>query len=83
VTRLATANTWAPEPVPTPLAITGAVYNDAATRTLVVRLSESAGGYEQSLWREAHGALSRTQDRGTPANLSALYTGVRKRNTAD
>jgi hypothetical protein len=58
----------APERLPSPLAVDAAVYNDVPSRTLMVRLSESAGGYEQSLWREAHGALSREHDRGTAAS---------------
>jgi hypothetical protein len=39
------------------MVVDAAVFNDVPSRTLVVRLSESAGGYEKRLWRESHGAL--------------------------
>ncbi len=49
--------TAATVPVPSPLAVDGVVFNDVATRSLVVRRPETAGGYEKLLWREAHAAL--------------------------
>ena len=52
------------ERVPSPLAVGAAVTIDVPSRTLAVRLSETAGGYEQHLWREAHSALLRDQDSG-------------------
>src|SRR5215203_4232360 len=54
----------APERVPSPLAVDAAVTADIPSRTLAVRLSEAAGGYEQHLWREAHAALLRDQESG-------------------
>jgi hypothetical protein len=51
-------------PVPQPVAIDGAVTNDVATRTLVVRRPETASGYQKLLWREAHQALTRAAESG-------------------
>jgi hypothetical protein len=63
--------------VPRPVAVDGVVVNDVATRTLAVRLSETAGGYAQQLWREAHQALLRAQESewrtGHPALWGALW----------
>jgi hypothetical protein len=63
----------AAERLPTPLAVDGVVAIDTPSRTLAVRLSESAGGYEQHLWREAHGALSREQDSGWRGATSTVW----------
>jgi hypothetical protein len=51
-------------PVVSPLVVDASVYNDVPSRTLVVRLSENAGGFEKRLWREAHGALTRAEQSG-------------------
>jgi hypothetical protein len=50
--------------VPQPLAVYAAVLNEPATRTLIVRRPENAGGYEKLLWREAHGALAAAVESG-------------------
>ena len=54
----------AAERLPSPLAVDGVVAIDTPSRTLAVRLSDTASGYEQHLWREAHGALSREEGSG-------------------
>ena len=43
--------------LPSPSAVDGVVSTDLAARTLVVRLSELAGGYARLLWRQGHQAL--------------------------
>jgi hypothetical protein len=53
--------------LPRPIAITGAVENDVATRTLIVRRPKEIGGSQSLLWREAHQALQRARDRGWQA----------------
>ena len=47
----------ATEKVPQPLAIDGVVVADVISRTLGVRLSEAASGYQRLWWRTAHTAL--------------------------
>ena len=64
---------FAPERVPTPLAVDAVVIVDMASRSLAVRLSDKASGYEQHLWREAHGALSREQDSGWRGATSTVW----------
>jgi hypothetical protein len=41
------------EVVPQPFAVDGVVVNDLATRSLNVRLSETASGYQRLWWRQA------------------------------
>jgi hypothetical protein len=67
---------FATERIPSPLAVDGAVFNDVATRTLVVRLSETAGGHAQLMWREAHGALVRAQESGWRTGQQTVWGGA-------
>ena len=62
--------------IPTPLIVDGAVTNDVPSRTLVVRLSESAGGYAQLLWREVHQALVKAQESGWRTSAPTLWGGA-------
>jgi hypothetical protein len=61
------------ERLPTPLAVEGAVAIDNPSRTLAVRLTENAGGYESHLWRQAHGALLREQDSSWRGATSVVW----------
>jgi hypothetical protein len=55
---------FATERVPQPVVMTGVVGTDLAGRTLTVRLSELASGYERLHWRTAHRALRRAEETG-------------------
>jgi hypothetical protein len=50
--------------VPQLLAADAVVTNEVGTRTLVVRLSELAGGYARLLWRQAHLQLVAAEESG-------------------
>ena len=65
--------TAAPERIPTPLAVDASVTADIASRTLAVRLADAASGYERHLWREAHAALSREEDRGWYGSSATVW----------
>jgi hypothetical protein len=67
---------FATERVPSPLAVDGAVTNDVATRTLVVRRPDTAGGYGKLLWREAHAALTRAADSGWRGGHPYVWGGA-------
>jgi hypothetical protein len=56
------------EALPQPQAIDAVVFVDTLTRTLSVRLSDQAGGYERLLWTQAWQALRRAQEAGWPAS---------------
>lgn len=56
----ATATTKLPDPV----AADGVVFNDPATRTLHVRLSEQANGYTRLLWQQGWQALRQAEQSG-------------------
>jgi hypothetical protein len=62
--------------VPRPLAVDGVVANDAAVRTLVVRLSENAGGYARLLWRQGYGALVKAEESGWHTGPPAVWAGA-------
>jgi hypothetical protein len=49
--------TVATERLPQPYVVDAVVSNDVIARTLTVRLSDAAGGYEQSLWLQAYQQL--------------------------
>lgn len=51
-------------PVPSPMAVVGVVSAIIPERVLVVRISDTASGYERQCWREAHQALRRSEQRG-------------------
>jgi hypothetical protein len=54
-------------PLPSPMVVDGTVFHEPGTRTLAVRLSESAeSGYQAHLWREAFQALRRPAESGRP-----------------
>jgi hypothetical protein len=58
----------AAEVLPQPKAAIGVVFNDPATRTLTVRLSDEADGYTRLLWQQGWQQLRRAQEAGWPAN---------------
>jgi hypothetical protein len=62
--------------LPRPLAVDGAVANDAAARTLVVRLSENAGGYARLLWRQGYEALVKSEESGWRTGPPAVWAGA-------
>jgi hypothetical protein len=51
-------------PLPQPLAADGVVFNDAAARTLYVRLSDYANGYTRLLWQQGWQALRQAEESG-------------------
>jgi hypothetical protein len=55
---------FATEKVPQPLTVDGVVFNDPATRTLHVRLSDQASGYTRLLWQQGWQALRRAEESG-------------------
>ena len=60
-------------PLPQPLAIHAPVVVDFANMTLIVRRPEPAGGYERLLWREAHAALVKAEERGWPNGMRFVW----------
>jgi hypothetical protein len=54
----------ATEKLPSPSIVGGVVFNDVAARTLVVRLSETASGYQKLLYQQAWQALRRAEESG-------------------
>jgi hypothetical protein len=54
----------ATERLPSPLAADGVVFNDPATRTLTVRLSDAASGYTPLLWRQGLQRLAAAAETG-------------------
>ena len=55
---------FATERVPQPVVVLGVVDRDLASRTLSVRPSELASGYEKLNWRTAHQALVQAEQTG-------------------
>jgi hypothetical protein len=55
---------FATEKLPQPVVITGVVDRDLASRSLSVRCSELASGYERLNWRTAHQALVQAEESG-------------------
>ena len=64
------------ERLPQPYAITAAVTNDFASRSLFVRLPDSEIGYPRLLWREAFAAYSRAEESGWRGGVSPLYASA-------
>jgi hypothetical protein len=56
----------AAEALPRPQAITASVFVDPATRSVAVRLRDTAGSYERSLWVQSWQRLRRAQENGWP-----------------
>jgi hypothetical protein len=67
--------TTATATVPRPRVIDGAVSNDVATRTLIVRRPSHLSGYEAFLWRQAHEALVLYEERGGYVDTRGVVTG--------
>jgi hypothetical protein len=55
---------FATEKLPSPVVVVGVVDHDLASRTLSVRPSELASGYERLNWRTAHQSLVQSQEGG-------------------
>jgi hypothetical protein len=55
---------FATERLPQPVVVLGVVDRDLAQRSLLVRPSELASGYERLNWRTAHQALHQAQEAG-------------------
>jgi hypothetical protein len=60
-------------PLPQPLAISAPVTIDFANMSLTVRRPQDVGGHAALLWREAHAALVKAEERGWPASTSFVY----------
>jgi hypothetical protein len=58
------ASVMATTPVPSPKVVDATVFHEPSTRTLAVRLNESAGGYEQMLWRQSYQDLRKSEEAG-------------------
>ena len=58
----------AAEVLPQPKACTGVVFNDIATRTLTVRLSDEADGFTRLLWQQGWQQQRRAQEAGWPSS---------------
>jgi hypothetical protein len=52
------------------------VINDPAARTLVVRLSENAGGHARLLWRQGHQALLSAEESGWRTGARTVWAGA-------
>jgi hypothetical protein len=52
------------EKLPAPIAIDGVVVADVVARTLGVRLSETASGYQRLWWKQAHQQLKAAVESG-------------------
>jgi hypothetical protein len=50
--------------LPSPMAVTGVVSHVIPERVLVVRISDTASGYERLTWKEAWRALKSAEERG-------------------
>jgi hypothetical protein len=66
---------FATERVPQPVVMTGVVGRDLAGRTLTVRLSELASGYERLQWKTAHQALVQAEETGWRRGGSVWASG--------
>jgi hypothetical protein len=64
------------EVLPRPVAVDGVVFHDVLTRTLSVRLSDKASGYERLLWTQAWQQQRRSQEAGWPLETPWLYADV-------
>jgi hypothetical protein len=60
-------------PLPSPMAVTGVVSSIIPERVLVVRISDTASGYERRCWREAFVALRRSEEGGWRDAGPAVY----------
>jgi hypothetical protein len=68
-------------PLPRPRAIDGAVTNDVANRTLIVRRPKHITGHEAFMWRQAHEQLVSADERGwynSDANVRCSAPGHRE-----
>ena len=54
-------------------AVAAPVTVDFANMTLIVRRPDAAGGYESLLWREAHQALVKAEERGWPSSTRFVW----------
>ena len=55
---------FAREVIPSPLVLEAVVITDVLARSLAVRLSENAGGYQKLWWKTAHTALKAAVENG-------------------
>jgi hypothetical protein len=56
------------EALPRPVAVDGVVFHDVLSRTLSVRLSDRASGYERLLWTQAWQRQRRSREAGWPVD---------------
>ena len=67
-------------PLPQPMAVTAVVSSVISERVLVVRISDTASGYERQCWRTAFQALRRSEEGGWRDAGPAVYAST---DTAD
>ena len=67
---------FATERVPQPAVIDAVVSNDVIARTLTVRLSDAAGGYEKSLWLQAHQQLRAAEQSGSRGQQPTVWASA-------
>jgi hypothetical protein len=66
-----------PNAVPAPVTMTGSVFNDVMTRTLIVRRPENASGYQKLLWRESRRALEQAVDGGWQSDHPTVWAATK------
>ena len=63
------------EKLPSPIAVDGVVVTDVVARSLGVRLSETANGYQRLWWKQAHQALKAAVEKRRLAKEPRRYGG--------
>jgi hypothetical protein len=68
--------TVATERLPQPYVVDAVVSNDVIARTLTVRLSDAAGGYEKSLWLQAYQQLRAAEQSGSRGQQRTVWASA-------
>ena len=68
----------ATERIPQPMAVVGVVSPIGPERTLVVRISDTASGYERLTWKTAYQALKRSEEGGWRTADPTVYASTDK-----
>ena len=71
-----TAATAATTRLPSHSAAVAVVTNDMPSRTLVVKLAETAEGYARLLWRQGHQALVKAEQSGWPTGVPTVWASA-------
>src|SRR5215204_4898467 len=62
--------------LPDPLAAVAVVTNEVPSRTLVVKLADTAEGYARLLWRQGHAQLVQAQEAGRSAGVPTVWAST-------